>query len=170
MDTINFVKSLYPSIKVIVSEFTPRNDARDKEVLSCNEMLHKGAGGMENVFIVSHSNLRDENMSMFDDAKHIRKENVNVFAGNIKAGLRKAYGMPRYRSRSPRDDGRQHDNVYDSHPSYNKENVLRTRNSHLSSDSSTRLKLLAGYVDPQTKGNNNVAIQKAIDALTLLIK
>ena len=153
-----------------MSEITPRNDARDKKVLSCKEMVHKWAGGLENVFIVSHSNLRDENMSMFDDAKHIRKGNVNLFAGNIKAGLRKAYGMPRYRSRSPQDDGRQHENVYDSHPSYNKESVFGARNSHPHSDSSPRMKLFAGYVDPQSKGNNNVAIQKVIDAFTFFLR
>ena len=76
-----------------MSEITPINDARDKEVLSCNEMLHKGAGGMENVFIVSHSNLRDGKMSMFDDATHIRKGNEIIcgeYQGRFKESLRYA--------------------------------------------------------------------------------
>ena len=51
---------------------------------------------MENVTVIDHSNLRVQNMnSIYEEGKHIRKEKINIYAGNIKASLRKAYGIIR---------------------------------------------------------------------------
>ena len=46
--------------------------------------------------IVKNSNLRKE--SYFSDNKHIKKDNINILAGNIKHGLRRILGIKYERS------------------------------------------------------------------------
>ena len=82
---------MFPSIKIIVSEVTPRMDEFDEQVKVANSSLNKFVDRHENTFIVKHDNLR--NPDFFQDAKHIRQDGIARFAANIKKGLRNAYGM-----------------------------------------------------------------------------
>ena len=83
----------------MVSEITPRNDEKDSEVVICNRMLANSVLMMNNVILIKHDNLRDGNWSYFQDVKHIRKESVRYFAGNIKTALRIAFNNDtRYRN------------------------------------------------------------------------
>ena len=43
--------------------------------------------------MVDHSNLRDPSFSKFRDVKHIKKDDIKDFAGNIKKALREAYNV-----------------------------------------------------------------------------
>ena len=111
-------------------------------------------------------------MTRFVDAKYIKKEYVNIFAGNIKTGLRKAYGIPRYNDRETRNDV--HEYGYNNATFTN-----RTRNDtnrpvedeQANNSHNMRLKQLAGYND-QYEGtkNNKALICQALDALKLLIR
>ena len=42
LNLINEIKQLYPNVKIIVSEITPRKDHRDSEVQICSEELSIG--------------------------------------------------------------------------------------------------------------------------------
>lgn len=86
---ISTLKGLYPKIKMIVSEITPRMDALDTRVKAINTLLNQFCDRIDNVYIVSHSNLR--NPLYFEDAKHIKRDYVPIFASNIKKTLFKAY-------------------------------------------------------------------------------
>ena len=99
LSTINTITRKFPHIKIVVSEITPRNDEKDSEVVICNRMLADSVLMMNNVILIKHDNLRDGNWSYFQDVKHIRKESVHYFAGNIKSALRIAFNNDtRYRN------------------------------------------------------------------------
>ena len=108
-------------------------------------------------------------MSMLEDAKHIRKEHVNIFAGNIKAGLRQAYGIRKYTDRASHNDTR--DYTYSNVESGNLNQIGAYRSADVSSNRNTNLKQMAGYNTPQfqEKPGNNILIHQAIDALKLLL-
>ena len=91
--TINRIKQKYPTIKIIISEITPRKDKMDEEVLKCNSKILINIRSLENVFLVEQQNLRDPNWSMHHDVKHIKKRCIPKFAANLKKGLRLAYGI-----------------------------------------------------------------------------
>ena len=59
LNLINEIKQLYPNVKIIVSEITPRKDHRDGEVQICNEELSESTKKLVNVYIVEQRNLRD---------------------------------------------------------------------------------------------------------------
>ena len=93
LDTVNEIRMKYPSVKIVVSEITPRNDLRDSEVIRCNEKLTQSLRGIPNIFLVEQGNLRDADWSMFYDVKHIKQGAIATFAANLKKGIRTAYGM-----------------------------------------------------------------------------
>ena len=179
VETIRFVRQTYPHIKIIISEVTPRKDNRDAEVIVCNEKLNESVKEMENVTIINHYNLRDDDMTMFMDAKHIKEECISKYASNIKIGLRKAFGITRtpntdYNNRNIRNhrDSINTQNTYNSHTSgymnTNTYNDVRLRNDRYVD---TRLKQVAGYENyPVTENKNkNEILQQAINALQLLV-
>ena len=103
--TVNRIKQEHPSTKIVISEVTPFF-ARDQEVRTCNEELHKQLTA-ENIHVAKLDNLRDETWSKFrDDRKHIKQNCVPLFAGILIAALRRAHNMaPRnQRSQTRRDD------------------------------------------------------------------
>ena len=84
------------------SEVIPRNDNRDSEVITCNNLLNSYATNQDDVYIARHANLRDKTYSCFRDNKHIRETKIARFAANLKFALRKAYGIE---SSRPKGDG-----------------------------------------------------------------
>lgn len=90
---IQLLKNKYIGIKIIISEITPRKDGKDKDVIECNRILADICNGDENVFLISHENLRDSSYSKLYDTKHIHYRAIGLFVSNIKQTLRKAYGI-----------------------------------------------------------------------------
>ena len=68
---IREIRTQFPDIKLIISEITPRNDERDKEVQLYNKMLQNYAVNENYITIAYHSNLREPQWSMYRDHKHI---------------------------------------------------------------------------------------------------
>lgn len=59
LELIKFINQSYPSVKIIVSEVTPRMDERDHEVKICNDKLLKSIPYLNNVIFVEQNNLRN---------------------------------------------------------------------------------------------------------------
>ncbi len=101
------MRKKFQGVKIIVSEITPRNDEKDADVRRCNELINALYGNQGHITIAPHSNLRDDDWSMYDDAKHITKAAIPRLVSNIKRALRKAYGIttdgskPRMSSKLP---------------------------------------------------------------------
>ena len=98
-DIIDIVQKLrhhHPSIKVIVSEITPRQVFRDDEVVKCNELLRSTLKTTENVTMAFHSNLRNDQWSFHkkNDDKHFSRISISMFASNIKNAFRACLGIP----------------------------------------------------------------------------
>ena len=94
-DVVNIIREKYKDCKIIISEITPRTDDRDNEVIKCNTLINQMSKNKEFIFIARQSNLRDDNGTMFDDAKHITRNAIPKFVANIKRVLEKAYGIER---------------------------------------------------------------------------
>ena len=107
-DLTDEIHMIYPNVKVIVSELTPRNDDRDDEVIECNKPLVTHAKSKEYMYFAKQSNLRDPEYTFFDDAKHIKKTKVGRYASNLKIALRKAYGIEDPRERNTGNYNRPH--------------------------------------------------------------
>ena len=89
ISTIDLITQRFPNVKIVVSEITPRLDQYDAEVIKCNSMLANSILIMKNVILIDHSNLRGG--EHHNDNKHIKRESIRYFAGNIKAALRLAF-------------------------------------------------------------------------------
>ena len=87
---IHEIKLDHPLTKIVLSEATPRKYNRDNEIRRCNETLHQHLSQTPNVFIANQSSLRDATWSLYEDDKHILREHINVYAGNIKSAMRDA--------------------------------------------------------------------------------
>ena len=79
-----------PLTKIIISETTPRKLHRDEEIKQCNDVLHAQLDGTPNVEIAVQSGLRTQNWELYEDDKHILRNKINIYAGNIKSAMRKA--------------------------------------------------------------------------------
>ena len=90
---ISGMRKKFVGVKIVMSEITPRNDERDIDVIRCNELLQELYKNEVDVTIAPHSNLRDDNWSMFDDSKHVTEAAVPRLVSNIKRALRKSYGI-----------------------------------------------------------------------------
>ena len=88
---ISKIKDDFPNLKIVLSEITPRFDISDNQVLHLNALLLASFKNDKSAYIISNSNLRKE--SYFSDNKHIKKENINILASNIKHGLRRILGI-----------------------------------------------------------------------------
>ena len=118
---VNTLEVDFPNIKIILCEITPRSDEKDEEVLKCNDFIKGLAISSKNIFIVRHSNLRDEDYTMHVDNKHISKNAIPRFASNIKRTLRFVYGVKKY-------DGNQGRGAH--HITRNYRNIDDARNTH----------------------------------------
>ena len=90
MDNISSITQKYPHITIILSEvtLTTRKDDLDEEVQLPNEKCVNSIKVMENVCL-----LRDDNMSMSIDNKHIKQTFILRFSANIKADFRSVFGI-----------------------------------------------------------------------------
>ena len=79
-----YYNEMFPHIIVVISEITPRNDNKETDVLTCNQLLAESVKHLSKTFLVKHDNLRDESWSNYKDTKHIQKESIGFFAFNIK--------------------------------------------------------------------------------------
>ena len=136
------LKVLYPDIKIILSEITPRMDAADEKVKTTNTLLDPYSKQCDNVFLTRHSNMRKKEFFMPNDSKHFVKDCIPKFVSNIKYTLRIAYGRKKFeggeqqRYHYPniqqqfRDD---QSRSFDPQPRTNDTNVLQeiTRNDFL---------------------------------------
>ena len=91
---IDHLNEKYPGIKIIACEITPRNDAKDNDVIAANKLIADLCKRRERVYLVEHSNLRDDRYTKLYDSRHIHRNAIRLFASNIKKGLRRAYGQP----------------------------------------------------------------------------
>ena len=93
MSLVNLINEKYPMRNIIISHITPRKDELNKEVVVCNAMLDKSVNQLDHMFLVDHTNLQVIRQSILHDTKHIKKESIRYFAGNIKKTLRMSYGI-----------------------------------------------------------------------------
>ncbi len=89
---VHKLNEVYPDLKFILSEVTPRMDHIDGRVKEANELLDQYARCHDNVFLVKNSNLRNPD-NFFADGKHLKHAIIPRFASNIKRALRAAYGI-----------------------------------------------------------------------------
>ena len=101
IDITRKIRQYYPHIKVVVSEVTPRQLYRDKEVQACNSALHSSLEDEDNVTIAEHFNLRNDRWSFHikNDDKHFAQISIGRFAKNLKIAFRKALGLPLFEKR-----------------------------------------------------------------------
>ena len=97
----------HPSLKIIVSEVTPRQIFRDDEVKKCNIALNASLRDEDNVTLASHSNLRNEKWTFHkkDDDKHFSRISISLFASNIKNAFRKSLGITLNKYGNKRSNG-----------------------------------------------------------------
>ena len=97
---------IYPNLKFILSEVTPRMDEFDKRVKEANVLLGQYTQGNDHIFLVRNSNLRNPD-NFFRDGKHLKHEIIPRFASNIKRALRAAYGIKFERNNYKRQEHQQ---------------------------------------------------------------
>ena len=95
IDIVQKLHQYHPSIKIIVSEITPRQLFRDDEVIKCNTALRASLQKETNVTLAFHSNLRNEKWTFHtkNDDKHFSQVSISRFASNIKIAFRKSIGI-----------------------------------------------------------------------------
>jgi hypothetical protein len=92
-ELINIVKRVrkeHPQSKLVVSEATPRSRTRDDQIQTCNYILHQRLQTDNYVTIAEQHGLRNADWSLYEDDKHISREHINTYAGNLKLAMRKA--------------------------------------------------------------------------------
>ena len=93
-EIIDLLKKKYPGIHVIINELPPRKERNNDKVQKMNGLLNQLCLESDSLTIITQEKLRGNiDRNMFDD-KHVHRRAVNLFAGSIKQGLRKAYGLP----------------------------------------------------------------------------
>ena len=103
---VSQLTEMYPHIKIIIAEVTPRMDDRDAEVIATNNLINQFAESSDKIFVIKNSNLRDPYFFYQGDSKHIRKACIGRFAANIKHTLRVAYGRKKYTPPPQHDSSR----------------------------------------------------------------
>ena len=131
------IRQRHQSLKIVVSEVTPRQLRRDEEVMECNDILNQELGDMKDVTIAHHSNLRVEGWLFHspNDDKHLAKNSIGKFAANLKVALRKATGLA---------EKRQPDN--ERQPSYRHSRRSPLKNDINNSEKSALKKLKEGLI------------------------
>ena len=116
-DLINIVEKmrhLYPALKIILSEVTPRSKHRDDHVQDCNSKLRSTLLKRDNITIAFHSNLRNASWSFHKDDKHFAQVSISKFAANIKVALRKSIGITSNKFKTGRNSDSNRDNKKNS--------------------------------------------------------
>ena len=144
----NHIRISNPTVKIIISEVTPRNDALDTEVIKCNQRLTTEVKHLTDVHLVVQSNLRENNWNLYHDVKHIKKNSIAKYAGNLKSGIRKVMNTIKM--------SRNSDNA----------SVTRDNSIRMNVPLRNRLSNLAGYTDNDVKGRLIDTIVNAIKGLS----
>ena len=98
---VHRIKQEHPHTKIVLSETTPRQHHRDQEIQQCNQVLHEHLDQMPGLSIAIQSGLREGNWVLYEDDKHIKRNRINVYAGNIKTAMREARTGRKGQSNSP---------------------------------------------------------------------
>ena len=95
MKLVKELSQRHESLKIVVSEVTPRQIRRDDEVRICNDIINQELGDMTNITIAHHSNLRvnDWKFHIEGDDKHLARTSIAKFASNLKVAFRLATGL-----------------------------------------------------------------------------
>ena len=89
---VETLKTKYPDIKIILAELTPRKDAKDSHINTCNQLINEWAPGQDNIVIANHANLREDKNRFLEDNKHVARKQIGTFVVNLKRALCEAYG------------------------------------------------------------------------------
>ena len=92
-ELINIIKRVrkeHPQSKLVVSEATPRSRTRDDQIQACNYILHQRLQNENDVTIAEQHSLLNANWSLYEDDKHILREQINTYAVKLKSAMRKA--------------------------------------------------------------------------------
>ena len=117
LEVISITRAQFPTCKIVVSEITPRYDELNTKVEQANTQLRSALENIENVFIVSHENLKEKRC--FHDAKHLsRTIGIAKLASNLVRGIRISRGLnPRLKRRKPKSPKRENRRMYRSNHS-----------------------------------------------------
>ena len=114
-ELIDTIQRLYPHVKIVMNELTPRADQRDEDVIKCNKALANITSASNGKIVLAiQSNLRDNTYSFFRDVKHVKETKIARYASNLKIALRKVYGIEsphKNQVNRPRMYQHKHDNV-----------------------------------------------------------
>ena len=89
---IEHFQQALPHTQLILSEVTPRMDALDRDVFKVNQCIRSMVEQYSAITLVKHHSLRK--MENFRDNKHVSESiGVQRLAGNLKAGIRSAFGI-----------------------------------------------------------------------------
>eukprot|EP00112_Aurelia_sp_Birch-Aquarium-sp1_P018694 Seg4498.2 transcript_id=Seg4498.2/GoldUCD/mRNA.D3Y31 product="hypothetical protein" protein_id=Seg4498.2/GoldUCD/D3Y31 len=89
---IEHFQQVLPLTQLILSEITPRMDGLDRDVFQVNQNIRSMIEQYSAITLVKHHSLRK--MENFRDNKHVSESiGVQRLAGNLKAGIRSAFGI-----------------------------------------------------------------------------
>lgn len=81
IDTIKMANQSHPDAKVIISSLLPRRDISERVIEEINEEVSGFCANVPNVEVATHNNI---NTTHLYDNVHINKNNIRLFAKNIK--------------------------------------------------------------------------------------
>lgn len=82
----------FTTSKIIISTILPRTDFHPRTIQRVNTDISRGCAGLPNIHLAHHPTLDIHNLH---DHVHLRKDNVNVFAKNLKdVALGRTAGCP----------------------------------------------------------------------------
>ena len=89
---VELAKQKLPDTYLIISEITPRMDHFDRDVFQTNTRIQDLAYNEGNITLIRHNNLR--NYQSMKDNKHVSEDlGIQKLAGNLKYGIRRAFGI-----------------------------------------------------------------------------
>jgi len=91
---ISLAKAQFPTVKIVVSEITPRSDDLNAIVEHANTQLRVALNNTDNVFLVSHENVK-EKRCVYDNKYFSRTVGIPKLASNLIRGIRLARGLKR---------------------------------------------------------------------------
>ena len=158
------IRYKYPGIKIIINEFTPRKDSRDREVQLFNHILGEYAKNHGDITIASQYNMRDPTFSMIDDDKHVKQIKIPKYASNIIRALKAAYDIKSksdlYFRQTPDEKTKRYthsnniNNRMQTSTGYEQIPNNQELNPHYSDNLNNRMQTLAGY-DPTRNNQEN---------------
>ena len=85
-------KQKLPDTCLIISEITPRMDHFNRDVFQINSCIQDLAFNDGSIILIRHNDLR--NYQSMKDNKHVSEDlGIQTLAGNLKYGIRRAFGI-----------------------------------------------------------------------------